>query len=116
MISKNLMNQLVLLKHLSNSPEKVRTAIIEDSDFLLIAAIIEIVQNLCMGYIDTTDKERKEIQKYQGQLEQIASIKKLSKKCPKAKKIINQKGGKVVKLILEPALHTINDIINSNKF
>lgn len=109
MISENLRDNLIELKLICCSNPKIQKSLIKKSNDSLIAAICEIAHNLCVGKIDVSDEQRRQLRKYKKELEFLASVEHLGVNCKREKKVLNQKGGGFLSLMLEPALDLISD-------
>lgn len=110
-LSNSLIENLKVLHYLSKTDPETRQLLVSTSQPRLIAAIIEIALNLLCGNIRCSSRQRKQLKKYKKQLRELAFTSVLDRSCKKEKKIINQKGGSLLSLLIPPALSAISSLI-----
>ena len=95
---------LPLLKVLVDATPKLKKAIIKHAPTDLVTAISEIVLNLIKGVIKLTAHQKKRLSRYKKELLALAK-----KKVPlgKKRKILVQKGGGVVSILVPPRAFVI---------
>ena len=96
---------LPLLKVLVDATPKLKKAIIKHAPTDLVTAISEIVLNLIKGVIKLTAHQKKRLSRYKKELFALAK-----KKVPlgKKRKILVQKGGGVVSILVPLALSLLS--------
>ena len=96
---------LPLLKVLVDATPKLKKAIIKHAPTDLVKAISEIVLNLIKGVIKLTAHQKKRLSRYKKELLALAK-----KKVPlgKKRKILVQKGGGVVSILVPLALSLLS--------
>ena len=96
---------LSLLKVLVDAKPKLKKAIIQHAPTDLVTAISEIVLNLIKGVIKLTASQKKRLSRYKKELLPLAK-----KKIPlgKKRKILVQKGGGVVSILVPLALSLLS--------
>ena len=96
---------LLLLKVLVDATPKLKKAIIKHAPTDLVTAISEIVLNLIKGVIKLTAHQKKRLSRYKKELLALAK-----KKVPlgKKRKILVQKGGGVVPILVPLALSLLS--------
>ena len=96
---------LPLLKVLVDATPKLKKAIIKHAPTDLVTAISEIVLNLIKGVIKLTSAQKKRLSRYKKELLALAK-----KKVPlgKKRKILVQKGGGVVSILVPLALSLLS--------
>lgn len=103
----NIINHSDLLKILANSKLRYKKAILEKADKNFIISICDIIFNLLQGNVNLTDKEKTELKKHKSFLRKIVKKSSLKEK----KKIIIQKGGGVLSIILPAVFSTIASLL-----
>lgn len=106
-MSSNLIKHLPALKVLKISPPKIQKIILERAEASLIASICEICLNLCEGNIRCDKKRYAKLKKYKTCLHKLASAERNQKNYLKEKKLLAQKGGAFLPLLLPVALSTL---------
>ena len=96
---------LPLLKVLVDATPKLKKAIIKHAPTDLVTAISEIVLNLIKGVIKLTPHQKKRLSRYKKELLALAK-KKVS--LGKKRKILVQKGGGVVSILVPLALSLLS--------
>ena len=96
---------LPLLKVLVDATSKLKKAIIKHAPTDLVTAISEIVLNLIKGVIKLTAHQKKRLSRYKKELLALAK-KKVS--LGKKRKILVQKGGGVVSILVPLALSLLS--------
>ena len=96
---------LPLLKALVDATPKLKKAIIKHAPTDLVTAISEIVLNLIKGVIKLTAHQKKRLSRYKKELLALAK-KKVS--LGKKRKILVQKGGGVVSILVPLALSLLS--------
>lgn len=91
-----------LLQALVHASPKQRKALIQHADKTLIRHICECSLNILKGNIPLTGNEKKSLKKYKAILRRL--VHKKHKSVNKKKKILNQKGGSVLPLIIGPVI------------
>lgn len=110
-VSKNLKDNLPTLALLLLVPAKVQQAVITASNTGLIRALCEISFNCRIGNIRCTDYQKSKLRKYRKSIYYLGDKKNLKKTCVKQRKVLNQKGGVLIPLLLKPALNTLADLV-----
>lgn len=98
-MSSLIIKQLPLLELLTKVNVKSRKKILNNCDSNLIKAITECVFNVLRKNVQLTQKRIDKLKKYKGTLRKLANSKKNIKE---KKKIIVQKGGNFLPLLLSP--------------
>lgn len=111
-MSGNLIRHIPLLEFLKVAPPKVVKIILENSDPQLIKAICEISLNLCKGNIKCCEKNRKKLKRHRKSLYKLASARKSQKRFTTERRILTQKGGSLLGLIIPAALTAIDLLRN----
>lgn len=100
-MASKLKKHLPLLQALANSNSVIRKKIIKTGDTKLIFAIIECIHNTLIGNVKLSKKEKDLLRPYQNILRRIS---KSGDTLENKKKLIVQKGGSFLPLILSPIL------------
>lgn len=112
MISNVLLSQIPTLKFISRASPDVARAVVSKSDCDLISGIIEICLNVLAGNISCTPEELRALKSFKTQIKKLARTKKLTKKASREKKLINQRGGSLLPILIDPALKTLKNILS----
>lgn len=107
---------VALLEALRHADKNQRLAILKNADSKLIKYICECALNVLKGVVALKDCQKKKLKKFKNTLRKLASkgVKKSRKSSWKKKKrILVQKGGSLIPLLLSPILDGIFSTIFS---
>ena len=101
-------DNLPYLHVLVKSKPKLRKLLIEQGPPSLITSICECALNLLKGVIPLTPRQKRHLARHKTHLSGLAN-KKVSRK--KKKKLLNQKGGNLIKALLPPVLSVLGSLL-----
>lgn len=110
-MSSNVTRHIPLLKIINAVPKKVRESILKQADDNFIKAICEICINFCNGNVKVNAKSFKKLKKYKDVIHKLASVKKAHKNLRKEKKVLIQKGGAFLPILLPSIISALTSII-----
>lgn len=103
-MSLNVKRHLTLLEFLRVAPPKIIKVILQNADDKFIEAICEICYNFCAGNVKCHKKCYNRLQKFRLYLHKLAKAKKSQKSYKNERKVLYQKGGAFLPLLLAPVL------------
>jgi len=115
-MSKNVKKHLPVLDFLSKASPKYRERLLKDADRNLLLAICEICYNVCRGNVKCSPKDINKLRRYKKHIECLALTRRTAKRLVKQKRIINQKGGSFLPLLLTPIISSLADYLVRKSF
>lgn len=106
-MSSEVLNLIPLLKTIGILPKKIRQKLLESIDERCVRAICEICLNFCKGNVKCDRKSFRKLKKFKASIYALAHARRSQKSFRKEKKIICQKGGSFLPIILPPVLSAL---------
>lgn len=103
-MSKEVKKLLPILKVIAVLPQKLRQKLLNGVDDDFVRVVAEICFNFCRGNVKCDKKSYEKLKKYKCQIHSLAKTRKVQKSYRKEKKVICQKGGSFLTLLLPPVI------------